>query len=75
MNKLPAVPAHLRRTLYCQDCGQEKIAEVRNGRLLITDRRHGRTHFAVYHLSDLELLLGDEAGAHEAGAGGQSTAP
>ena len=43
--------------LYCDDCGREKMAELRDGKLVITDRRHGRRHVAVIPLSELRSLL------------------
>ncbi len=30
------------RSVYCDDCGREKMAEVRDGKIVIVDRRHGR---------------------------------
>ena len=33
--------------IYCDDCGQEKMAEIRDGKLVIVDRRHGRQHIAI----------------------------
>ena len=38
--------------IYCDDCGQEKMAEIRNGKLVITDRRHGTRHIAVVPFED-----------------------
>ena len=38
------------RSVYCDDCGQEKMAEVRDGKVVIVDRRHGRRHVAVIPL-------------------------
>ena len=37
--------------VYCDDCGREKMAEVRDGKIVIVDRRHGRRHVAVIPLS------------------------
>ncbi len=36
--------------IYCDDCGREKMAEIRNGKIVIMDRRHGRRHIAVIPL-------------------------
>ena len=36
-----------RQSIYCDDCGREKMAEIRDGKLVIVDRRHGRQHVAV----------------------------
>ena len=33
--------------IYCDDCGQEKMAEIIDGKLVISDRRHGRQHVAI----------------------------
>ena len=37
-------------SVYCDDCGREKMAEIRNGKIVIMDRRHGRRHVAVIPL-------------------------
>ena len=37
-------------SVYCDDCGREKMAEVRDGKVVIVDRRHGRRHVAVIPL-------------------------
>lgn len=39
--------------IYCDDCGREKMAELRDGKLIIADRRHGRRHVAVIPLAGL----------------------
>ena len=41
------------RSVYCDDCGREKMAEVRDGKVVIVDRRHGRRHVAVIPLGRL----------------------
>ena len=33
--------------IFCDDCGQEKMAEILDGKLVIVDRRHGRRHVAI----------------------------
>ena len=44
------------RSVYCDDCGREKMAEVRDGKVVIVDRRHGRRHVAVIPLGgELEV--------------------
>ena len=43
-----------KRTIYCDDCGLEKMAEIRDGKLVIVDRRHGRQHVAVVDVSSKE---------------------
>lgn len=39
--------------VYCQCCGKEKLAEIRDGHVIIYDTRHGRRHFVVLQLSSL----------------------
>ena len=46
-----------RRYIYCDDCGREKLAEVRDGKLVIADRRHGRRHVAVIPIETTMLAL------------------
>ena len=38
---------HSKEPIFCDDCGQEKMAEIRDGKLVIVDRRHGRQHVAI----------------------------
>lgn len=40
-------------SIYCDDCGCEKLAEVKDGKLIIYDRRHGQKHFVVVSLKEL----------------------
>ena len=37
-------------SIYCDDCGREKMAEIRDGKIVIKDRRHGKRHVAVIPL-------------------------
>ena len=46
--------------IYCDDCGKEKMAELRDGKLVIIDRRHGRRHVAAIPLSALTRLAEKE---------------
>ena len=48
-----------RHSIYCDDCGREKLAEVRDGKLVIADRRHGRRHVAVIPIEPLGLAVRD----------------
>ncbi len=48
--------------IYCDDCGREKMAEVRAGKLVIRDRRHGQRHVAVVPLSDVERWIAAASG-------------
>ena len=45
-------------SIYCDDCGREKLAEVRDGKLVIADRRHGRRHVAVIPIEPTMTGLG-----------------
>ena len=47
--------APIRKSIYCDDCGREKLAEIRNGKLIIMDRRHGKRHIAVLPAPDVFL--------------------
>ena len=40
-----------KETIYCDDCGQEKMAEIRDGKLVIVDRRHGKQHVAIVNVT------------------------
>ena len=40
-------------TVYCDDCGHEKMAEIRGGKLVIMDRRHGKRHIAIVPIEDM----------------------
>ena len=33
-----------RKVYYCDCCGREKMAEWRDGKIVVTDRRHGKKH-------------------------------
>ena len=39
--------------LYCDCCGKEKLAEIRDGKLIIFDTRHGQRHFVVIKIDYL----------------------
>ena len=54
---MPTLPTHNSRfAIYCDDCGREKLAEVRDGKLVIADRRHGQRHVAVIPLTHLPSI-------------------
>ena len=55
--------------VYCDDCGREKMAEVRDGKIVIMDRRHGRRHVAVIPLG--REGRGREVGVMDERAGGR----
>ena len=44
-----------KQAIYCDDCGREKMAEIRDGKLVIMDRRHGRRHVAIVDVSKDEI--------------------
>ena len=48
--------------IYCDDCGKEKMAELRDGKLVIIDRRHGQRHVAAIPLAGLRRLAEKEEG-------------
>lgn len=39
--------------IWCACCGTQKLAEIKDGKLIIYDRRHGVRHFAVVSLIEL----------------------
>lgn len=39
--------------IKCDCCGTETLAEIRDGKIIIMDKRHGRRHIAVLRISDL----------------------
>ncbi len=52
---------HLCHTIKCDCCGKETLAQVKGGKLVIIDRRHGRKHVAVMTLTEiLQLMSGME---------------
>ncbi len=38
---------HQCEPLYCDCCGKEKMAELRDGKLVILSRKHGRRHVLI----------------------------
>ena len=47
----------VRKSIYCDDCGREKLAEIRNGKLIIMDRRHGKRHIAVLPAPEFDAQI------------------
>jgi hypothetical protein len=41
----------------CDCCGTETMAEIREDKIIIIDKRHGRRHIAVIRLSDLLAIM------------------
>ena len=39
--------------VMCDCCGKEKLAEIRDGKIVIYDTRHGQRHFVVLNIKDL----------------------
>ncbi len=51
------VSKHDGRKIKCDCCGTETLAEIRDDKLIIMDKRHGRRHIAVLKLSEvLEIM-------------------
>jgi hypothetical protein len=44
---------HIEQKIKCDCCGTETLAEIRDDKLIIMDKRHGRRHIAVLKLADL----------------------
>lgn len=42
--------------IYCDCCGREKLAEIRDSKLVIFDTRHGQRHFATIEIEQLRVL-------------------
>jgi hypothetical protein len=41
----------------CDCCGTETLAEIRDNKIIIMDRRHGRRHIAVLNIKEvLEIM-------------------
>ena len=51
--------------IKCDCCGTETLAQVRGGKLVIMDKRHGRKHIAVLSLDDLIRLMQGLTSAEE----------
>lgn len=41
--------------IMCDDCGREKMAEIKDRKIVIYDTRHGQRHFVVL---DIDKLAG-----------------
>jgi len=45
------------RKIKCDCCGTETLAEIRDDKIIIMDKRHGRRHIAVLKISEvLEIM-------------------
>ena len=41
----------------CDCCGTETMAEIRDDKIIIIDRRHGRRHIAVLRITELQEVM------------------
>ncbi len=44
---------HHGQKIKCDCCGSETMAEIRDDKIIIMDRRHGKKHIAVLSLRDI----------------------
>jgi hypothetical protein len=45
------------RKIKCDCCGTETMAEIRDDKIIIMDKRHGRRHIAVLKITDLLAIM------------------
>jgi hypothetical protein len=45
------------KSIYCDCCGREKLAEIKDGNLVIKDSRHGEKHVVIINCSELLDIL------------------
>jgi len=43
--------------IKCDCCGNETLAEIRDNKIIIMDKRHGRRHIAILKLEDVLALM------------------
>ncbi len=43
--------------IKCDCCGNETLAEIRDDKIVIIDKRHGRRHIAVLKINDLIAIM------------------
>jgi hypothetical protein len=43
--------------VMCDCCKKEVLAEIRENKLVIIDKRHGRRHLVVLTLEDIKALM------------------
>ena len=41
----------------CDCCGKETLAEIRDDKIIIIDRRHGRRHIAVLNIKEVLQIM------------------
>jgi hypothetical protein len=50
--------------IKCDCCGNETLAEIRDDKIIIIDKRHGRRHIAILKISDLLAIMQKAAVDH-----------
>ena len=48
---------HHAQKIKCDCCGNETLAEIRDDKIVIIDKRHGRRHIAILKIADLMAIL------------------
>lgn len=43
--------------IKCDCCGNETLAEIRDNKIVIIDKRHGRRHIAILKLADILAMM------------------
>lgn len=43
--------------IKCDCCGTETLAEIRDNKIIIIDKRHGQRHIAVLKLADVLAIM------------------
>lgn len=48
---------HYIQKVKCDCCGNETLAEIRDDKIVIIDKRHGRRHIAILKITDLIEIM------------------
>ena len=48
---------HHGQKIKCDCCGNETLAEIRDNKIVIIDKRHGRRHIAILKLADILAIM------------------
>jgi hypothetical protein len=48
---------HHGQKIKCDCCGSETLAEIRDDKIVIIDKRHGRRHIAILKVADLMAIM------------------
>lgn len=48
---------HRTQKIKCDCCGNETLAEIRDDKIVIIDKRHGRRHIAILKIADLMAFI------------------